>query len=86
VLEGKRAVRSILPETLAEEGVRVIIGAENKEDAIRGCSVVVTQYGIPGQFSGALGVLGPTRMQYGRAISAVRYMGSVMGELVAELY
>lgn len=86
VLESKDAVRFILPGRLAEEGVRVIIGAENREDAMRECSVVTTQYGIPGEVCGALGVIGPTRMPYGRAISSVRYMGSLMSELVAELY
>ncbi len=85
MLESGRLVRSVLPEVVVAGGVRVIIGAENREDAMRECSIVVTQYGIPGEVSGALGVLGPTRMKYGRAISAVRYMGSLMSELVAEL-
>ena len=85
MLESGRLVRSILPQVVVAEGVQVIIGAENREDAMLECSMVVTQYGIPGEVSGALGVLGPTRMQYGRAISAVRYMGSLMSELVAEL-
>ncbi len=84
VLESKRLVNSIFPEVVVED-VRVIIGDENPEDAMRECSIVVTQYGIPGEVSGALGVLGPTRMKYERAISAVRYMGSLMSELVAEL-
>jgi len=86
VVESGRLVRSVLPQTLAGGGVQVIIGTENREDAMRDCSMVVTQYGIPGEVSGALGVLGPTRMQYGRAISAVRYMGSLMSGLVAELH
>ena len=86
VLESGRLARFILPQVVAEGGVRVIIGAENREYAMRDCSMVVTQYGIPGEVSGVLGVLGPTRMQYGRAISAVRYMGSLMSSLVAELY
>jgi len=85
VLENRTLMRSILAETRAEEGVRVVIGAENKEDAMKRCSVVLTQYGIPGEVSGSLGVVGPTRMQYGRAISAVHYMGSLMSDLVAEL-
>lgn len=84
VLESGRLARSILPQVV-DEGVHVIIGAENREDAMRECSIVVTQYGIPGEVSGVLGVLGPTRMRYGRAISAVRYMGLLMSELVAEL-
>ena len=36
--------------------------------------------------SGLLGVIGPTRMQYGRAIAVVRYMSQVMNELIAEVY
>jgi len=86
VLESKDVVRSLLPEMLAEGGVHVVIGAENREDALKGCSMLTTQYGIPGEVNGALGVIGPTRMPYGRAISAVRYMGSLMSDLVAELY
>jgi len=86
VIESGRLATSILPQTMAGEDVQVIIGAENREDAMRDCSVVVIQYGIPREVSGVLGVLGPTRMQYGRAITAVRYMGSLMSGLVAELY
>ena len=86
VLENRTLMRSILPEARAEGGVYVVIGAENMQDAMKRCSVVLTQYGIPGEVSGSLGVVGPTRMQYGRAISAVRYMGSLMSDLVAELF
>ena len=86
VLEGRKLAGSILSQALSGEGVQVIIGAENKEDVMQGCSMVVTRYGIPGEVNGALGVVGPTRMQYGRAISAVRYIGSLMSELVGELY
>lgn len=86
VLESRRLVRSILPGVLAGEGVQVIIGAENREDAMRECSLVITRYGVPGEVGGALGVVGPTRMQYERSISVVRYMGSLMSYLVGELY
>ena len=86
VLESKDIVRGLLPEMLVEGGVRVIIGAENREDAMKECSMVVTQYGVPGEVNGVIGVIGPRRMPYGRAISSVRYMGSLMSDLVAELY
>jgi heat-inducible transcriptional repressor len=85
VVESGRLAGSILRQTLAAGGVQVVIGAENQQDAMRDCSMVVTQYGIPGQVSGVLGVLGPTRMQYGRAIAAVRYTGLLMSGLVTEL-
>ena len=86
VLENRTLMRYILPERRAEQGVRVVIGAENRQDVMKRCSVVLTQYGIPGEVSGSLGVVGPTRMQYGRAIPVVRYMGSLMSDLVAELF
>lgn len=86
VLENRTLMRSILPKARAEKGVCVVIGAENKQDAMKRCSCVLTQYGIPGEVIGSLGVVGPTRMQYGRVISAVRYMGSLMSDLVAELF
>jgi heat-inducible transcriptional repressor len=49
-------------------------------------SLVVARYGQEGKIGGLLGVIGPTRMQYGRAIAVVRYMTQVMNELLAEVY
>jgi heat-inducible transcriptional repressor len=86
LLERGELASSILPEVVAEDGVQVIIGAENKEDAMRECSMVLARYGIPGEASGALGVVGPTRMPYDRAISRVRYMGFLLSDLIAQLY
>jgi len=47
---------------------------------------VLSPYGIKGQASGVLGVMGPTRMQYARAISAVQYIARLMDNLMAEVY
>lgn len=66
--------------------VSVIIGGENRQDIMRQCSVVLTRYGAATGPSGALAVLGPTRMHYDRAISTVRYIASVMDELLAAYY
>ncbi|GHO43524.1 hypothetical protein KSX_16870 [Ktedonospora formicarum] len=49
-------------------------------------SLVVARYGQEGKVGGLLGVIGPTRMQYDRAIAVVRYMANVMNELLSELY
>ncbi len=86
MLESRDMVRSLLSEMVVDGGVRIVIGAENREDAMKGYSMVVTQYGVPGEVNGALGVIGPTRMPYGRAISSVRYVGSLLSELVTDLY
>jgi heat-inducible transcriptional repressor len=86
VLEQKSLLKSFLPRVIRGEGVQVFIGQENKEKAMRDCSVIVTRYGIPGEVGGALGVMGPIRMEYDRAIPTVRFLSKVMSELVGDLY
>ena len=84
--------RSFLEEVLANVlspnvgGVQVMIGGEGGWEELRECSMVLTRYGAPGYATGALGVLGPTRMAYGRTISAVRYVAGLLSELVIETY
>ena len=78
--------KAIPAASVPEEGVTVIIGAENPNDSMRECSVVITNYGTPDGHKGALAVLGPTRMHYPRAIATVRYMGGVMSDLLRRLY
>jgi heat-inducible transcriptional repressor len=84
VLDEYNLTRVLPLRSLAGEGVSVVIGRENREDALRECSLLVTRYGVPGALSGALAVLGPTRMRYPRTISTVRYLGSLMSELVGQ--
>jgi heat-inducible transcriptional repressor len=84
----ERNLSKVIPfETIADEGVTVIIGAENRRDAMRDCSVVIARYSAgDGGPSGALGVVGPTRMHYPRAIATVRYLGTLMSDLMQKLY
>ena len=84
--EHRALVRSIIPRELATPGVQVIIGSENKDSAVQNYSVVVSRYGIPDKALGTIGVVGPTRMSYVRAISTVDYLSAVLSRLVSELY
>jgi len=84
--EQRKLVKSIIPQELTARGVQVVIGKENKSEAISNLSVVVSHYGIPQKAVGTLGVVGPTRMSYVRAISTVDYLSSVLSKLVAGLY
>jgi heat-inducible transcriptional repressor len=88
LLEERSFLDNFLSETLgpAVGGVRVIIGGEGRWEELSNCSMVLASYGVPGFATGALGVLGPTRMPYGRAISAVRFVAELMSDLVYEMY
>lgn len=88
LLEERRFLDTFLTETLSPTvgGVRVIIGGEGRWEDLSNCSMVLARYGVPGFVTGALGVLGPTRMSYGRAISAVRFVAELMSDLVYEMY
>jgi heat-inducible transcriptional repressor len=85
-LEHKRILPALASQLSSSEGVQVIIGGENQWDEMRDVSLVLARYGQKGKVSGMLGVIGPTRMQYGRAIAVVRYMSQVMNELLADVY
>lgn len=86
ILEEHSLLNDFLTRVLGSEvgGVQVVIGGEDDWEDLRDCSIVIARYGAPGLATGALGVIGPTRMAYGRTISTVRYVSSVMGELVSE--
>ena len=86
LIEHRNLLRTILPGELTSHRVQVIIGKENKAEVIHDFSVVISQYGLPEKAVGTIGVIGPTRMPYGRTISTVGYLASVLSGLVAELY
>jgi len=86
IIEAKSFLSSVLLQALIDDGIGIVVGKDNKEGAMQSCSVIASKYGIPGRLSGALGVLGPTRMQYERTISAVRCLSSIMNEFLNDLY
>jgi heat-inducible transcriptional repressor len=66
-------------------GVQVLIGGEDTWEELRDFSFVLSRYGAPGLVSGTLGVLGPIRMPYGRTISTVRFVASLLSDLLVEM-
>jgi len=86
LVDCQKLLKTVAPEELGSRGVQVIIGKENKTEAIQDYSVVISQYGLSEEAAGIVSVVGPTRMPYARTISAVGYLSSVLSRLVAELY
>ncbi len=86
ILEHRSLLESILTRILNASGVQVIIGGEGAYQEIDDVSLVLAPYGVRGTASGIMGIMGPTRMRYARAISSVRYVAHLMDSLLADLY
>ncbi len=85
-VEDGSLVQTILSETPDGGVVRVIIGHENPYDTLSPLSVVVCQYGLPHRAVGAVGVVGPTRMEYPKTMAGVKFVSSAMSELLESVY
>ena len=86
LLEDRTLLEDLLTEMLEVGGVQVVIGGEGRWTELKEFSLVVSPYGVSGAATGALGVMGPMRMPYSRAISTVRYVAGLMTDLFRELY
>jgi heat-inducible transcriptional repressor len=83
-LEDKATLVRLLDQTRAADGIRVFLGAETALEALSGSSVVAMAYG-PGEAPiGALAVIGPMRMNYGKVISVVDFTADLVTELLTE--
>jgi heat-inducible transcriptional repressor len=85
-LEERQVIDGMVGEVMQHGGLQIIIGGEGRWEDLSEVSVVLARYGIHDQATGALGVLGPIRMQYGRAVSVVRYVSQLMSDLISDLY
>jgi heat-inducible transcriptional repressor len=86
ILQRSDFLEQLVPVLTRSGGVHVIIGRENTNDAMHEISLIFAPYGAPDRALGLLGVLGPTRMRYPRAIPTVRYLSTLMDELINSQY
>ncbi len=84
-LERKRDIAEFLELTEEGEGVRIFIGSENKLFSLSGSSLVVSPYmNADRKIIGAVGVIGPTRLNYGRIVPIVNYTAQLVGKLISD--
>ncbi|MEM9575612.1 MAG: heat-inducible transcriptional repressor HrcA [Pseudomonadota bacterium] len=84
-LERKRDIAEFLELAEEGEGVRIFIGSENKLFSLSGSSLVVSPYmNADRKIIGAVGVIGPTRLNYGRIVPIVNYTAQLVGKLVSD--
>lgn len=84
-LERKRDIADFLDLTEAGDGVRIFIGSENKLFSLSGSSLVVSPYmNADRKIVGAVGVIGPTRLNYGRIVPIVDYTAQLVGRMISD--
>jgi len=84
-LERKRDIADFLELAESGEGVRIFIGSENKLFSLSGSTLVVSPYmNADRKIIGAIGVIGPTRLNYGRIVPIVDFTAQIVGRLISD--
>jgi heat-inducible transcriptional repressor len=86
MLERRVTLLGVLREALSSRDVFVRIGHENEAPALHSLALVASSYGLPQRSLGAVSVIGPTRMDYPRAIASVREAAHVLSRFVEDVY
>lgn len=82
IFEEKKDLLEWLRNQSAQDGVSVVIGEENRPEALQGCSLVITSFFVRGESHGAVAILGPTRMRYARVLPLVEEMAKFLGAIL----
>jgi transcriptional regulator of heat shock response len=85
-LEGRGYLGELVTDVVQGGQVRLFIGSENVPVEMHGVSLILAPYGVPGQALGVVGVLGPTRMPYPRAVGSVQFVANLLSELVTRFH
>ena len=86
MLERRVTLLAVVRSALLQRDVLVRIGTENDAPALHSLALVAAAYGLPQRRLGAVSVIGPLRMDYGRAIRSVREAASQLSTFVADVY
>ena len=86
VLEETRHLAALLQELASDTDMQIVIGSENQTSQLRSCTVVLTTYGPTHRIRGVLGVLGPTRMDYGQVVGRLQAVARWASDRMADAY
>jgi heat-inducible transcriptional repressor len=81
-LEEKSKILRLLTECIEGEGTHIFIGSENKDPELKGVTLISSPYKYGDQSVGTVGILGPTRMEYGRIIPLVDHIAKVVSNIL----
>ncbi|MBU1912755.1 MAG: heat-inducible transcriptional repressor HrcA [Candidatus Omnitrophica bacterium] len=83
--EDKKGLLNLLNQDMELEGVKIHIGKENLYNEIQELSIVTCNYKVNDMTVGAIAAIGPTRMEYGRVISVLKYISNELGKELESL-
>ncbi len=83
-LEEEKNLVEIIKKSLINKEFDVVIGSELEQEVMQDCSVITRQYFIKGKPMGAISVVGPTRMNYPRALSILDFIANRLSEILSE--
>jgi heat-inducible transcriptional repressor len=82
-LEEKSKIVRILTKFIEGEGIHIVIGTENGDPELKGLSLISSPYRYHDEAVGTLGILGPTRMEYGRVVPLVEHIAKVVSNILS---
>ncbi len=86
LMEEKNWLEPVLRQQGDNEKMQVLIGEESHDKSLKDLSLVLGHYGVPQKARGTIGIIGPTRMDYHKAISTVNYMSDLLSYLLASVH
>lgn len=83
-LEEKEILAALLAQN-TKQGIQVTIGDENEIQEVKACSIITTSYQLGSNVIGNIGIIGPTRMDYGKVVSVLSYITKNLDEVLRRL-
>ena len=86
LLEDKESVKNAIEQGDSDKQINIVIGKENTIDQMKDTSLVTAKYLVGGHTLGKIGIVGPTRMNYAKVVSALGSISTSLEEIINEIY
>lgn len=86
LLKEKEIINQLILESSKKQQLEFKIGSENEIDEMKDLSVITTVYGREGKDIGTIGVIGPTRMTYGKVVSSIKYIRELLNREIIKMF
>lgn len=84
ILEEEEKLLNLMNQALQKRGLNIYIGEEINDESVEDCSMVTATYEVDGKVLGAVGVLGPTRMDYAHVVTVVDFVAKSLSNFLKE--